>query len=43
LILEGVPFHGFSSWKSFETVEIPLSDSENNVLAIIGIAQKKEA
>ena len=42
LVLEGVPFRGFSSWHNYQTIEIPLSDSENNVLAIIGVAQKKE-
>jgi PAS domain S-box-containing protein len=41
LVLEGVPFRGFSSWHNYQTIEIPLSDSENNVLAIIGVAQKK--
>lgn len=42
LVLEGVPFRGFSSWHNYQTIEIPLSDSENNVLAIIGVAQRKE-
>jgi PAS domain S-box-containing protein len=42
LVLEGVPFRGFSSWHDYQTIEIPLSDSENNVLAIIGVAQRKE-
>ena len=42
LVLEGVPFRGFSSWQNYQTIEIPLSDSENNVLAIIGVAQRKE-
>ncbi len=41
LVLEGVPFRGFSSWHNYQTIEIPLSDSENNVLAIIGVAQRK--
>ncbi len=41
LIIEGVPFRGFSNWQNYETIEIPLSDAENHVLAIIGISQKK--
>ncbi len=42
LIIEGVPFRGVSSWQNFETIEIPLADAENNILAIIGISQKKK-
>jgi PAS domain S-box-containing protein len=41
LVIEGVPFRGFASWQDYETIEIPLSDAENNVLALIGISQKK--
>ena len=43
LVIEGIPFRGFSSWQNYQTIEIPLSDAENNVLAIIGIAQKKSS
>ncbi len=41
MVLDGVPFRGLSSWQNFETIEVPLIDAENNVLAIIGITQKK--
>ncbi len=40
VIMEGVPLVGISDPEKFQTIEIPLSDADNNVIAIIGIAQK---
>ncbi|MCL5029871.1 MAG: PAS domain S-box protein [Bacteroidetes bacterium] len=42
VVMEGIPFVGISDPDKFQTIEIPLSDSDNNVIAIIGIAQKIE-
>lgn len=43
LTIEGIPFRGFASWNSFQTIEVPLCDNESNVIAIIGISQKKQS
>ncbi len=43
VIIEGVPVSGVSSSIDYQTIEIPLSDSENNVIAVIGIAQEYSA
>ena len=42
IVIEGVPFSGFGLSVNYQTIEIPLIDSENNVIAVIGIAQKTE-
>jgi PAS domain S-box-containing protein len=39
-IIEGFPFAGVSSRKDYQTIEIPVTDSEDNVVAIIGVTQK---
>lgn len=43
VILEGLPLKGFANFSSHQTIELPLSDSENNLLAVIGIGQPKTA
>ncbi len=42
VIIEGVPVSGLSSSLDYKTIQIPLSDSDNNVIAVICIAQKSE-
>ncbi len=42
IVLEGFPFAGIADPKKYQTIEIPLSDSDNNVIALVGIAQPKE-
>jgi len=42
IIIEGAPLSGLSSLMDYQTIEVPLIDSENNVIAVIGIAQKTE-
>ena len=39
VIIKGIPLNVFSSGKNYETIEIPLCDVDNNLLAIIGITQ----
>ncbi len=39
LIIEGMPLNVFRAGKNYQTIEIPLSDVDNNVLAIIGVTQ----
>ncbi len=39
--LEGIPLKGISGVDGFLLIEIPVTDSNNNVIAIIGVAQKK--
>ena len=39
LIIEGMPLNVFHVGKNYQTIEIPLSDVDNNVLAIIGVTQ----
>ena len=39
VVLEGIPLKGISAEDSYQTVQIPLSDFEDNVIAIIGIVQ----
>ncbi|MEO8398692.1 MAG: PAS domain S-box protein, partial [Ignavibacteriaceae bacterium] len=41
VLLEGIPFKGIPSIDNYQLVEIPIVDSENKVIAVIGIAQKK--
>ena len=41
-IIDGVPFIGVGDTKKYQTIEVPLSDTDNNVIAIVGIAQLKE-
>ncbi len=40
VIIEGIPLKGIAFAENFQTIEIPLSDADNNVIAIIGIIQK---
>ncbi len=40
IILGGIPFQGLSSDDGWQTIEIPLADKGNNVIAVIGITQK---
>ncbi len=42
VVMEGIPFVGISDPDKYQSIEIPLSDNENNVIAIIGVAQKIE-
>ncbi len=41
VVLEGLPLKGFANFGSYQTIEFPLSDAENNLLAVIGIGQPK--
>ncbi len=40
IILEGIPVKGISA-ENYKTIEIPLSDTENNLTAVVGIAFSK--
>ena len=40
-MLEGIPFKGIPNIDSFQLIEIPITDSENNAIAVVGVAQKK--
>lgn len=39
LIIEGMPLNIINTRKNYQTIEIPLSDVDNKVLAIIGVTQ----
>ena len=41
IILDGLRFGTTNNLDEFETIEIPLLDSENKIIAIIGIGQRK--
>ncbi len=41
ILLEGIPFKGVPNIDSFQLIEIPITDSENNAIAVVGVAQKK--
>ena len=41
ILLEGIPFKGIPNIDSFQLIEIPITDSENNTIAVVGVAQKK--
>lgn len=41
VVTEGVPLKGFTADEDYQTVQIPLSDVDGNVIAIIGITQNK--
>lgn len=41
VVTEGVPLKGFTAGENYQTVQIPLSDVDGNVIAIIGITQNK--
>ncbi len=43
VIIEGLPLSGIASSSEYRTIEIPLSDSEENMIAVIGIGQRLEA
>jgi len=40
VILENIPIKGNNALANYKSIEIPLSDSENNLIAVIGIAKK---
>lgn len=42
IVFEGIPIQGLSAVSNFQTIEIPMNDSEGNLSAIIGISQKVE-
>jgi PAS domain S-box-containing protein len=42
IVLEGIPIQGLSAMSDYETIEMPLTDSEGNLAAIIGISRKIE-
>ncbi|HEY6906133.1 MAG TPA: PAS domain S-box protein, partial [Ignavibacteriaceae bacterium] len=42
IALEGIPFQGLSALNNYQTIEIPLNDSDGSIAAIIGISQKAE-
>lgn len=42
IITKGLPIKGLMLSDNFETIEIPLSDSENNLIAVIGFARKAD-
>ena len=41
IILDGLCFSGLNNPEEYETIEIPLFNSENELIAIIGISRKK--
>lgn len=41
IIIEGIPFQGNSDPSEQQTVEIPISDFQNNVIAFVSITQNK--
>jgi PAS domain S-box-containing protein len=41
-VMQGIPIAGINDPNNYRVIEIPLSDSESNVIAVIGIAQKIE-
>ncbi len=38
IVTEGIPIQGLSAISNFQTIEIPLNDSEGNLAAVIGIS-----
>ena len=40
VILENIPIKGNNTLTNYRTIEIPLSDAENNLIAVIGVAKK---
>jgi len=42
-IIEGFPLSGVAAGEDYQTIEIPVTNVEDNLSAIIGIAQKKES
>ena len=40
-IIDGLQFGGLSNPDEYETIEIPLIDQENNIIAVAGVGQKK--
>ncbi len=43
VIVEGIPLKNYRSGDKYQTIEIPLSDVDNNVIAIIGVTQSSSA
>ena len=41
ILLEGIPFKGIPNIDNFQLIEIPVTDTQNNTIAIVGVAQKK--
>ncbi len=41
-VMQGIPVAGINDPNNYRVIEIPLSDSESNIIAVIGIAQKIE-
>ena len=41
-IIDGLQFGGLINPEKYETIEIPLFDSQNNIMAVIGIGRKKQ-
>jgi len=41
IIVEGVPFNGINITDDMQMIEIPIGDSENNLVALVGIVQKR--
>jgi PAS domain S-box-containing protein len=41
IILEGLPFNGINITENSQIIEIPIGDLENNLIATIGLVQKK--
>ncbi len=42
IVIEGAPILGLAASDEYQTIEIPLVDADNNVIAIIGIGQKAD-
>ena len=42
IVIEGAPILGLAAPDEYQTIEIPLVDADNNVIATIGIGQKTE-
>ncbi len=42
-VMQGIPIAGVNDPNNFRVIEIPLCDSDSNVIAVIGVAQKIEA
>ena len=41
-IIDGLQFGGLINPEKYETIEIPLFDSQNNIMAVLGIGRKKQ-
>lgn len=43
VIMENIPIKGNNTLTNYRTIEIPLSDAENNLIAVIGVAKKSSS